>query len=76
MSRFASCGVSVYSFGAFWYFALCAQSAVHILSACFLILQCAQSFPSVTSPRFGTNGLFVFLGFVMGSHFSGCERNE
>ena len=44
------------------------------LSACFLILlilQRAQGFPSVTSPRFGTNGLFVFLGFVMDSHFSG-----
>ena len=51
--------------------AACAQRAVHFLSACFLILECAQGFHSVTSPRFGTNGLFVFLGFVMASHFSG-----
>ena len=74
MSLLASCDFYVYSFGAFLYFVVCAQCAVHFLSACFLILlilQCAQGFPSVTSPRFGTNGLFVFLGFVMDSHFSG-----
>ena len=56
--------------------AVCVQRAVHFLFACFRILQRAQGFPSVTSPRFGTNGLFAFLGFVMGSHFSRCERNE
>ena len=47
----------------------CVQRAVYFLSACFRILQRAQGFPSVTSPRFGSNGLFVFLGFVMGLSF-------
>ena len=47
----------------------CVQRAVYFLSACFRILQRAQGFPSVTSPRFGTNGLFAFLGFVMGLSF-------
>ena len=47
----------------------CVQRAVYFLSACFRILQRAQGFPSATSPRFGTNGLFAFLGFVMGLSF-------
>ena len=53
----------------FCIFAVCVQCAVHFLSACFRILHYAQGFPSVTSPRFGTNGLFVFLGFLMGLSF-------